>query len=723
MLTGTVPDHLSVPIEIALNKASGSGTCHLNLHGQEIPGSVVSWLLLNAIPELESATRRLELWNASIPDLISLPQTELKVLASFVGCTLAGLDLTDARMPGLEVIGGQLERLHANRLTTSGTILLRGNRQDVNYSHALPQGLSRSLRIPAGVLLCGANIHGNLDMRGALLGQITGLPDTEPVSLLADGVEVDGNVLLFDAFSARGEVRLNGARIQRNLSAASALLRNPHGYTLSIAGARVQGTLYLGRVAKNRSATYSIGTLRLEGARVEGDLDASAGRFIAAAFHFENWQRVRSVTGGLDNGSELDAIQATGLSVSASVSLSDGFEARGSAVFVLAQIGGDLICSGGRFDFPGEEAFYADGATIGGCSYFDRTQTNGLMRLVQTRLKQGCVCEELNLETTGKCEGWWIQADSAVARELESVDVCGVYAAGAEIGGALTWRRVRRTDPAPPAVVTRLSWLSAPGARLVEVNDDQQSWDAVTRIDLRDCTYDRITQLAGDPGWRLDLLDREYAPWNASYRSLRLRARIFLRTLMGERRDTSAGKLGEQIRRFAPAPYLQLARVYREQGLEAGNQRVLLKLERNRTNYGGLDLASLCWRWWLDVALKHGLAPFRPVLFVIIWIAISGALFAYMYRNGHAMHGPTLMSTHSGQTVRTADPNFKFNGTFYALDTLVPFVDFGQKKNVTVRPLWSWPGFLLLLNTIIGYAAAAFFAAGLSGLVRTGKGG
>ena len=53
----------------------------------------------------------------------------------------------------------------------------------------------------------------------------------------------------------------------------------------------------------------------------------------------------------------------------------------------------------------------------------------------------------------------------------------------------------------------------------------------------------------------------------------------------------------------------------------------------------------------------------------------------------------------------------------------MPFVDFNQKKNFVIDPLFSFGGGLLLLNALLGYAAIGFLAAGLTGLVRTGKDG
>jgi hypothetical protein len=119
-------------------------------------------------------------------------------------------------------------------------------------------------------------------------------------------------------------------------------------------------------------------------------------------------------------------------------------------------------------------------------------------------------------------------------------------------------------------------------------------------------------------------------------------------------------------------------------------------------------VAGLLWRGAIDAAIAFGAAPFRPVyLYIIPWMLISAALFKWVH-DDHGMRAAV-----------TAPP--KFNAIFYSLDTLIPFVNFGQRSSFEIDPIFSWGGGLLLLNTILGYAAASFLAAGLSGLASLGK--
>ena len=67
-------------------------------------------------------------------------------------------------------------------------------------------------------------------------------------------------------------------------------------------------------------------------------------------------------------------------------------------------------------------------------------------------------------------------------------------------------------------------------------------------------------------------------------------------------RERRCAVLGQQILRFVPGPYLQLARVVRQSGFESAADDILLRLEENRTNYSGLGWLGLLWRWIISAA-------------------------------------------------------------------------------------------------------------------------
>lgn len=89
----------------------------------------------------------------------------------------------------------------------------------------------------------------------------------------------------------------------------------------------------------------------------------------------------------------------------------------------------------------------------------------------------------------------------------------------------------------------------------------------------------------------------------------------------------------------------------------------------------------------------------------------------------------------------------EFNSLIFAIDALLPIVDFNQKKDWTVNPISSsgahdpagsigafkafcwvwrqiperWAPALLIFNTFFGWLMTTLFVAGISGLIRTSR--
>src|SRR5262249_334445 len=172
-------------------------------------------------------------------------------------------------------------------------------------------------------------------------------------------------------------------------------------------------------------------------------------------------------------------------------------------------------------------------------------------------------------------------------------------------------------------------------------------------------------------------------------------------------------------------------------GYENSAKVVLTRLERNRTRYSDIKFFFRLWRWLLDLFLRYGYSPFRPVLILIAWAVVSAVVFQMAYDRNQIIAG------------RDNQPIPTFNALVYAVDTLVPIVDLNQKKSWTIkslgvppinaagqgtgwletikvvwrsRPDWG-PGLLLIFNIFFGWLMTTLFAAGVTGLLRTGKEG
>lgn len=138
----------------------------------------------------------------------------------------------------------------------------------------------------------------------------------------------------------------------------------------------------------------------------------------------------------------------------------------------------------------------------------------------------------------------------------------------------------------------------------------------------------------------------------------------------------------------------------------------------------------------LDAILRYGFSKFRPIWILVVWIIFSAFCFEAAYQDR------AIVPSSSDAT------RVRFNALIYAIDTLVPIVDFNQKKNWIIEPLsaqsraahiggstWcdsigvlcQFPdrgaSFLVFFNTFFGWVMTTFFAAGISGLLRTSREG
>ena len=180
---------------------------------------------------------------------------------------------------------------------------------------------------------------------------------------------------------------------------------------------------------------------------------------------------------------------------------------------------------------------------------------------------------------------------------------------------------------------------------------------ALDRFEVSDCRYDSIADLSElDLGWRLRELDRQYA----------------IRT----RDDENA--VGDR-NNFRPQPYIQLAEAFRRLGYEAAVVKVFVHLERKRTWYSNIGTLRKFWRFMLDLFLRYGYSPMRPIYFVLVWAAISAVAFqeGYDHRQIVASKENQIEGTASylPQLART-----QFNALLYAVDTLVPIVDLMERS-------------------------------------------
>jgi len=661
-------------------------------------GTFLAWLLAEGAAKTAPLLAQLTLLGATIEAPFDLRGLRLTLTPRFVGCALPSVDLRDANILGFDVLAGNVTSFSADRLSTTSSLAIRetSDRDTVPERYRGKPTIERQLR------LNGATVRGNLDLRGCT---IRGEGQEDGVALFADGLAVDGNALLGYRFKATGEVRLSGGRFQRHLDLSGAKLQARRTYSLFAKGSQVSGSLYLCRTKRwsiyPKSVSFrSIGTVTVEGARIDGDLDCTGGFFLSP----------EKARGWISAPEESDddrsfALNAAGVVVRRDVLLCHQFWSKGAVCLINARIESDLQCNGGYFDYPGDDALQCDGADVAGTTFFkhDETsrpaRTSGFINLRYGDFKQSVQID--GLEFTGFGAG-------APAHDGRMRN-CGIDFSFGTIGGKLSLKNVTRTAASIVALDLRQTTVDV-------LEDQESSWNVATTLNLSGCQYTAITDLRADAAWRLTLLDRHYV-----------------------RRTEAAPS-----RYFEPQPYLHLAAVMEQSGYDGAAMEARIHLEDQYTAIGDFGRAGRLWRGILRATIGYGYKPWRAVLYLMAWAAISALVFWL------APEGQVVDAKDPPGAVSASPPtaSLEFSPLIYAIDTLVPLVDLHQKSNWLVQPpsfrpwieAWTnptqdaaalpirllrafWKSIVRLvgfLNPFIGWTLTSLFAAGVTGLVRRG---
>lgn len=147
---------------------------------------------------------------------------------------------------------------------------------------------------------------------------------------------------------------------------------------------------------------------------------------------------------------------------------------------------------------------------------------------------------------------------------------------------------------------------------------------------------------------------------------------------------------------YQPEPYERLAAVLRASGEDEGAREVLLAKQRHRR--ATLPPAAKLWGYAQDWTVAYGYRPGRAALWMAVLWAAGSLAFA------QAAHRPVDTGRHP-----------QWDPALYALDLLLPVIDFGQSGQWQLRDGWQWLSVALVL---LGWVLATAVAAGATRLLR-----
>lgn len=604
---------------------------------------------------------------------------------------------------GIEVSGSLLAEVYGGRFTADGRIVLSG------------------ARIGGDLRLSGAKLTVPESPDHPVLVIPRGIADGS-AALVADRIEVRGNVELDDGFTATGTVRLPGAQIGGYLRLAGATLGTPTvppPAATPPSGSASTGTRPSetqpseARPSEARpSGTQPSGTQPFEAQPPEArSVEAATGLPAAPSTEVEIEPEVETAaemlvespsdtTATTPAGGEQRlqvALLADGVRVNGDLdgrgwrhddpaTSRPGLIAYGQVRLVDAYVRGSVSLSNMELNGPGLDVLFADRFQVGGTLFMRNAQVAGSVRLQDANIGSTLDCTgatlteprrrpdgtpkpslDVRVSTIGKdlfCTRGFSATGGVRVRRLEASKTVSFEQAtlGGEPGAvALNALALRTQELNVRFARPPLGDVLLTRASAVEVFDDEVLWQTKGKVDLEDFDYQTLTAPT-----EVDVVTR-------------LR---WLRSVLPH---------------YDPDPYDTLAASYADAGREERSRRVLLANERHR--HASMRLPGRIWGWVQEVTVGYGYRPLLALLwFLAAWTA--GAIwFARFYT-------PTQI-----------DPEHRpaFNPVLFALDTLLPIVNLGQDAHWRTVGASQWIAATL---TLVGWILVSTAATGAARVLK-----
>ena len=552
--------------------------------------------------------------------------------------------------------------LYFEKCAFEGDINLRKGRVSALYLNGTHTGpiIADGLQVDGDVFFeNGFKAEGIVSIIGAKIGWNLQCANGQFINkgaaaLNADMMKVEGSVLLGDGFRSEGEVRLVNATIGGVLACYNGQFINEDGKALNADSLKVGDNILL------RTGFKARGKVSLIGARIGGNLDCYDGLFI-------NREKV--------------ALDADAVKVEGSIFLRDGFKAEGEVRVVGARIGGDLACNNAQFINRGGIALSADSLKTEGRVFLHAGfKAEGEVRLVSANIGASLECDSgqfINPNGYGlNAAGLTVEGNVSLRDGFKAEGMVDFI--GATIGGYFVWRNV-----ASPTEVT----LDLRSAKIGTLWDERESWPEKGKLFIHGLVYDEIHNTATrDAKSRIDWLRRQGAFW--------------------------------------PQPYEKLAEVLQKSGHENDAKEILIAKNKDKARLTQLTWSELLWYRVFGPMIGYGYRPWRAFWIGIVIVLLGWLFFWAGYR------AEVMTPAKEG-----ADASGGFCALVYSLDVFVPLVDLRQanycmpnanltgevsisdKLKLTVSG--KYLRYYLWFEVIAGWILTTLLVVGLTGLVRT----
>lgn len=492
--------------------------------------------------------------------------------------------------------------------------------------------------------------------------------------------------------------------------------------------------------------------LQLTGATITGELNLNfakvAGITALRNCRFEKRPTARQAHFELLNlsGSVFPGLSAQGATVAGNVILRDCQSDR-KVSFSGASIGRQFSATGAQFSARDDFALNLQGAVISGPVFLHPTLPDAQERVPAPFHAIGCVslsratmgalyAENITLEACEDSPNFQdvFRAPNMIVKgdvRLTGATVLGeLKLEGARIEGNLDCEKAHFSNESGGhafngqriRVAQALIWkgvkagkgrVTLSGAHLGELDDDPGNWPGREALLMDGLTYDRIKGKVSTPPERREWLV------NGSY-------------FKGE---------------FRPQPFTQYAKFLRATGHDDQARRVLVERETLVRRHERQELTGIMriWRVFWDGTQRsvvgYGHEPFRSVRWLALLVLLTWLPADLAWQEGSMAPNaaPILVSDTWNSISAAAEAEGQnpaaawskvppgkdwesFHALAYAVDVVIPIIDFGQtdawapstEREAWGRFLWWWRWFM----TTFGWIVTALGAAAITGIIR-----
>ena len=448
--------------------------------------------------------------------------------------------------------------------------------------------------------------------------------------------------------------------------------------------ARIGGNLYMSATAANRFTAS--GTIRLEGAHVDGDV---------------------SLAGASIDGRGAAALSARSAVIGSNVILNPSaghrFEASGEVIFAASEIAGDLSCEGARLFNPDGRALHCEDLSVESVFLTGSRETDllfearGRLNFLTAIINGSFFMTNARLAPGPDYQGL-MKKGGPIAINLQQTRISNALAfmnIGALNGDATP--RLSEDEPQPVA-----GWFLLAGIQVNTVLDDVETgWPAHGYLDIDGATYSHI---------------RHVGVGDLANRSIRWLQRQFPNGIPDRRN-------------FRPQPYEQLTRVLRDGGRAVEANAIAVEKIRMR-------LAARVDRPWarifpnvLMLISSYGYSTQRAIASFVVFVLLgtlmyATALFGFEQAFLPVEHDPAPVTYEFAFGLLESAANEGCPGLdvmHYALDAALPVIDLSQDLRCRFTPLGPFRWFWLMLHSLYvlgGAALSAVVVLTLSGVMR-----